>query len=75
VTTTSIASSPSTHHNLDALVEILAGCRKCLGCCILEVPQLVLHAAVEFVRVLLTLQVELDADGGVLGKQNQCGVG
>lgn len=59
---------PSTHHNLDALVEILAGCRECLGRCILEVPELVLHPAVEFVRILLPLQVKLDADGGVLGK-------
>lgn len=35
-------------------------------CGVLEIPQLVLHPAVEFVGIFLTLQMEFHADGSVL---------
>lgn len=54
------------HRKLDVFVEILAGRRKLLRGGQLKVPQLVLHAVVELLRVLLPFQVELAADGGVL---------
>lgn len=43
-------------------MKILAAGGELLGRGVLEVPELVLHAAVELLRVLLALEVKLDAD-------------
>lgn len=58
---------PKVYHNVEVLVEVLARCSEGLARGELEVPQLVLHSAVEFLGVLLALHVELDADRGILG--------
>lgn len=50
-------------------MQILAGGGKGLGRGIFEVPQLVLHAAVELVRILLALQVELHANCSILWRK------
>lgn len=54
-----------THDYLEILVKILATRGELLSGRVLEVPQLVLHSAVELLGILLPLHVELDANGGV----------
>lgn len=61
-----VATASDTHHNLNVLVQILAGGGKGLRGGIFKVPQFVLHAAVELVWILLALQVELDANCSIL---------
>jgi hypothetical protein len=55
-----------THGDFNVFVQVLAGSCKLLRSGVLEVPKFVFHPAVEFLRVLLPLEVELDTDGGVL---------
>lgn len=57
-----------SYHNIDIFMEILAGCRECLRRCIFKVPKLVLHATIEFVRILLPFQMEFHANCCILGK-------
>ena len=47
-------------------MQIFARGRELFGGGVLKVPDLVLHAVVELVWVLFSLQVKLAADGGVL---------
>lgn len=46
-------------------MQILAGRGKRLGCGILKVPELVLHATIEFVGIPFTFQMELHTNGRV----------
>lgn len=57
----------NTYHDFEFFVQIFARCCKRFRRGVLKIPQLVLHPAVEFVRILLPLQMELDTDGGILG--------
>ena len=59
-------SDVEVYHDVYIFVQIFAGSGESFRSGELEVPQLVLHAAVEFVGILLPFAVELDADGRVL---------
>ncbi len=60
-----------THDELHVVLQVLARGGELLRGGVLKVPQLVLHAVVELLRVLLPLQVELAADGGVLQRERK----
>lgn len=47
-------------------MEVLAGRRELFRSGVLEVPQFVLHSAVEFLRIFLPFQMEFDTNRRVL---------
>lgn len=51
-----------TYDDLEILVKIFTASGELFRGGVFEVPELVLHSAVEFLWILLPLQVELDAD-------------
>ena len=54
------------YHNINVFVQVLAGGEECLTGGELEVPHLVLHTAVELLRVFLALQMKLNGNRRVL---------
>ena len=62
---TTLSPIQTGYHDVDIFVKVFAGSGERFRRGELKVPQLVLHAAVELVRILLALHVELDANGRI----------